>query len=122
MSTNYPFFHKASANTFKKARVLRKPLTNAESILWKELRNRKLLGRKFRRQHVIGPFIADFYCNEIKLVIEADGGIHNVEEVKLNDIHRQKAIAMFGITILRFTNDEIENNINFVLEEIKKYL
>ena len=122
MSNNYPFFHNASPNTFKKARMLRQPLTKAEAILWEVIRNRKLLGRKFRRQHVIGPFIVDFYCNEKRLAIEVDGGIHSRKDVKANDEERQKAIEMLGIIILRFTNEQVENNITFVEAEIKKYL
>ena len=75
----------ASPEIFKRANSLKKEMTPAEKILWGELRNSKLDGHKFRRQHPIGKFIVDFYCHEKKLVIELDGGIHNNVDVKERD-------------------------------------
>ncbi len=109
----------AEAFTFEMARQLRKRMTKAEIILWEELRQNKLGGLKFRRQHPISRFIADFYCHKLQLVIELDGGIHNNIEVRENDEIRQKEIESFGITIIRFSNDEVLHNINDVLSKIE---
>ena len=99
------------------ARTLRKQQTQAESILWDRLKNRKFLNLKFRRQHVIQGFIADFYCHELKLIIEADGKIHDTQ--KEYDMNRDFIINKSGTTILRFNNNEIINNIQNVINAIK---
>jgi len=105
------------------SRELRKNLTNAESILWEEIRNRNINGFKFRRQHPIGiSYIADFYCAEKKLVIEIDGGIHNDEEVMQNDKIREDFLLEWGYKIIRFNNDDVVNNTEMVIESIKKAL
>ncbi len=96
--------------------------TKAEEILWQELRNRKVENCKFRRQHPIGKFIADFYCHEKKLVIEVDGDYHNKEEQKEYDEARTQVINEYGITVIRFTNDEVLNNIQSVLNKIRQTL
>ncbi len=72
----------ASALIFARANELKRSMTEVEKILWKELRNRKLNGHKFRRQHPIGQFIADFYCHEAKLVVEVDGEVHDAIEAQ----------------------------------------
>ena len=107
------------------ARVLRKEMTKAEKIFWEELRNEKL-DYKFRRQQpmVLGiyNFIVDFYCPEKKLIIEADGGIHNKEEIKGIDKFREDILKSAGYKIMRFKNNEVENNIENVLKHIKQTL
>lgn len=100
------------------ARLLRKKQTKTEKILWHILR-RKSLGLKFRRQHVFVGFILDFYCPSAKLGIEIDGGIHVKQ--KDYDIMRQKAIEDNGIKVLRFTNNEILDRPDEVLEKIMEY-
>ena len=110
----------AEAFTFEMARQLRKRMTKAELILWDELRQNKLKGLKFRRQHPISGFIADFYCHKLHLVIELDGGIHNNKEVYKKDQIREKEIESFGITIIRFTNDEVLQDIGKVLRRIER--
>jgi very-short-patch-repair endonuclease len=75
-SFEYDFYFGASATTKALAAELRKNMTDAEKVLWQQLRNRKLGDLKFRRQHPVGIFILDFYCHEKKLAIEVDGGIH----------------------------------------------
>lgn len=75
---------------------------------------------KFRRQHPINIFIVDFYCHEYKLVIEIDGEIHFESKVKEYDIRRTKELQKFGITIVRFTNEEILFNLDVVIFEIRK--
>jgi len=105
---------------FQKAEELRIRMTNAEIILWEALRNKKLSGLKFRRQHPIGRFIVDFYCHKYKLVVELDGGIHEVQEVKANDQNREEELKDFGLNILRFTNEQVINELAYVLQTIKQ--
>jgi len=112
-------FYGASNIIFENAKRLRNNLTEAESLLWQVISN-KQLGVKFRRQHPISYFIADFYCHEAKLIIELDGSIHDLPEVLNNDIERQKALEKFGIRVIRFKNTELYNNLNTVLEKIKE--
>ena len=104
----------ASNLIFENAKLLRKNMTHAESILWAHLKT-KPNGFKFRRQHPLGIYIADFYCHKLKLVIELDGSIHDNEEVKLNDEIRQKFIEEDGILVMRFKNEEILKDIQNVL-------
>lgn len=92
-------------------------MTDAEMLLWGHLKGSQL-GAKFRRQHPLGIYIADFYCHQHKLVIEVDGGIHNLPRVAVNDIKRQLNIEDDGIKVLRFTNDEIYNQLQKVLDTI----
>ncbi len=96
--------------------------TKAEKLLWEVLRNRKMENCKFRRQHPIDKFIADFYCHEKQLIIEVDGGYHNEEEQKEHDESRTQIINEHCITVIRFTNDEVLYNIQLVVEKISKVL
>jgi acetylglutamate kinase len=110
-------FYGASHLIFQKAEELRNRMTSAEEILWKHIHvNQWKL--KFRRQHPIWNYVADFYCHGIKLVIELDGGIHQDEEVKKNDGVRENHLKELGLTVLRFNNQEVFNNINLVLTTI----
>jgi very-short-patch-repair endonuclease len=119
---NAPFHYGASPSIFERANLLRKNLTGAELLLWKNLRNRKLMGCKFRRQHPVGKYIVDFYCHEKLLVIELDGGIHENPDVKERDEGREYDLNSLGLTIIRFKNEEIESNLDTILNEIKEYL
>ena len=112
-------FYGASNLIFENAKALRNRVTESESLLWEHLKS-KQLGIKFRRQHPIANYIADFYCHEIKLIIELDGSIHQLPEVLANDIERQKNLESFGITVIRFTNKELQHNLNAVLNKIKE--
>lgn len=98
------------------ARNLRTTMTEAERLLWARLRRKQLAGLRFRRQHPIGRYIADFYCHEKKMVIELDGVVH--ENTIEYDYLREKFIKAGGYTVLRFTNDEIEHSIEMVLQRI----
>jgi very-short-patch-repair endonuclease len=111
-------FQGASQKIFENARSLRKELTDAENALWQELRNRKLNGLKFRRQHPIGSYIADFYCSEHKLVIEVDGNVHETNVAKYNDASRTNDLQIMGIKVMRFTNKEVEQKMSEVLNKI----
>ncbi len=101
------------------ARELRKKQTAPEELLWQLLRNRQLNDLKFRRQHPLKVgFILDFYCAEAKLGIEIDGAYHNQKEQQLRDVERTKVINEYGIRIIRFTNDQVLQNIVQVLNDI----
>jgi imidazole glycerol-phosphate synthase subunit HisF len=104
---------------FQKAELLRHNPTPAEMLLWGYLKGNQL-GSKFRRQHPLSIYIADFYCHQRKLVIELDGSIHNHPDIAAHDIERQLNLEADGIRFLRFTNDEIFNNLEKVLETIKQ--
>lgn len=111
-------FYGASRKIFEKAHELRGFMTEAEKVLWNELKNRKLFKPKFRRQNPINIFIIDFYCHEFKLAVEIDGGIHLDNEIHEFDLGRGADIIKSGIKILRFTNKQIFNDINSVKKEI----
>ena len=108
----------AGEEVFRKAHELKHPMTDAERLLWDKIRNRKLHGLKFRRQHPLHYYIADFYCHEKRLIIEVDGGIHHEVNIKEHDENRTAELDRLGITIIRFTNDRIFNQLEQVLEEI----
>jgi very-short-patch-repair endonuclease/DNA modification methylase len=102
---------------FERARALRKEMTDAERLLWKSLR-RQQLGVKFRRQHPIGPYIADFYSWEAGLVVEVDGDTHFTPEMQEYDAIRTQYLESLGLQVLRFTNVEIRNYLDAVVERI----
>ena len=112
-------FKGATGNLFEFSRELRKRSTEVEEILWQFLRNKNHNGLKFRRQHPLKDYIADFYCHELKLVIEVDGGIHNQNEIINNDNARTAVLNELGINVIRFTNAEVLNNLPEVLKQIK---
>ncbi len=103
----------------EEARELRKKQTKAEEIFWQLVRNRKFNNLKFRRQHQIGNYIADFYCDELRLVIEFDGEVHNSPEQQKHDSKRDKFLTSSGFKVLRFKNQEILNSPESVFEEIE---
>jgi len=111
----------ANGDIFKKAQELRENETFAEKLLWKKLSDNQL-GVKFRRQHPIKWFIADFYCHKAKLIIEVDGGIHYEKQQKEYDEGRDLELKALGIEVLRFDNIEIQQNLTDVIEKIKLYL
>lgn len=106
--------------TFIRARNLRENMTNAELVLWNRIRNNQLLGFRFKAQHPVAGFIADFYCHKAKLVIEADGLIHQTQ--KEYDLDRDKIFNDLGLTVIRFSNEEIENNPDYVIQTITNFL
>jgi leucyl-tRNA synthetase len=106
---------------FELAKQNRKEHTEAEDLLWQELRNHKL-EVKFRRQHPIDSFIVDFVSLQNSLIIEADGGYHENEEQKKYDENRTRILNEIGFSVLRFTNEEIINEIETVLSKIKSEL
>lgn len=108
----------APASSFLKAQSLRNNETQAEKILWEKLRNNQLKGYKFRRQHPISLFIADFYCHQLKLIIEIDGEYHNTLEQIKKDDERTQILQDNGMKIIRFNNYEIENSVDKIITEI----
>lgn len=98
---------------------LRNNLTTTEAILWKYLKGRQVSGLKFRRQHGIGPYIVDFYCDQNKLVVEVDGKIHNQKDISEYDKERQGWLEDCGYTVVRVTNFEVEHQIEIVLMRIE---
>lgn len=115
-------FQGASPEIFARAKELRKNMTPAEKLLWQRLRNYKLDGFYFRRQHPIKYFIADFYCAKADLIVELDGGIHNTPDNKEWDINRTVELEKSGVTVIRFTNEEVFNDIESVIQRIRQQL
>lgn len=97
---------------------LRKNMTKAEIMLWSKLKGRQLLGYKFRRQHGIGEYIVDFYCPELKLIIEIDGGGHFTPIGIQNEKKRTELFNGLEIYVLRFTNLEVYQNMDDVIQKI----
>ena len=104
-----------TGETLAKAQRLRRQLTDAERKLWSVLRNRQLDGAKFRRQQPIGPFIADFVCQDRRLIVEADGGQHSGNA---SDARRTAFLERKGYRVLRFWNNDILRNVNGVAQVI----
>lgn len=100
------------------AKQLRGRLTNAETILWSRLRRNAIHGRRFRRQHPIGPYIADFACMPIRLVVEVDGATHGSEEERRHDQIREDYLRQHGWHVLRIWNADVFDNLDGVLETI----
>ncbi len=90
----------------------------AETILWSKLRGKNLEGLKFRRQYSIGSFVVDFYCPEHKLATEVDGESHYVDGAMEHDMMRQSVIESAGVTFLRFTNHDVYERLEGVIEKI----
>jgi very-short-patch-repair endonuclease len=110
-------------------RELRRKQTPAEELLWQHLRNRNLIGKKFLRQHSVCVesrfgrslcYIPDFYCHEARLMVEADGPVHLFK--KEYDKNRDEVLKGLGLVILRFTNDDILNNLDGVLNTVKEQI
>ncbi|MFT3789597.1 MAG: DUF559 domain-containing protein [Rudaea sp.] len=99
-------------------RELRRTSTNPEHLIWSFVRNRRLRGAKFRRQHAIGPYALDFYCHELKLAIELDGGQHGESEARVHDARRNDFLAGRGIETLRYWNNEVSDDLESVLTNI----
>lgn len=102
------------------ARQLRQEMTMAETELWRQLRNRKLEGHKFRRQQIVEGFITDFYCERAKLALEIDGGIHSEKRQIELDLHREKVFSARGIKTIRIQNNEVVNDLAATLNKIKQ--
>lgn len=102
------------------ARELRKRETIPEKIIWTFLRNRHFLNLKFRRQHQIGLYVVDFYCDELKLILELDGSVHFNKEQKERDKFRDEYLKSEGFTVFRFENNVVLYNLELLFEKIEK--
>ena len=111
-----------SPELLSRSRCLRKTQTLAEDVLWNCLRNRRLHGFKFRRQHSIGKFVLDFYCAEGDLAIEVDGCVHDDPEVRGRDWLRTEWLEQAGFRVLRVSNEEVLEDIDSVLLKIASML
>lgn len=100
------------------ARPLRRSMTKAEIALWSRLKARQLNGSKFRRQHPIDDYVADFACIPAKLLIEVDGSVHDGPSAEERDAERTRTLMSFGWTILRFSNEAVLHRTDQVLNEI----
>jgi len=109
-------FNKTSEK--EKRRTLRKNMPPAETILWSQLRGKRLEGCKFRRQYSIGPYIVDFYSPQLRLAIEIDGESHFVDGALERDQVWQGFIESAGVTVLRFTNRDVYDRLDGVVEKI----
>lgn len=98
-----------------RARELRRETTRAEAQLWEQLRARRIQDTKFVRQHPVGPYVADFACRKLKLVIEVDGATHSTEAECQYDARRTAFLGGQGYRVLRFSNDEVLNGMDGVL-------
>ena len=109
-------YFRAKPTTLETARLLRKQMTKSEELLWERLKGKQLLGLRFRRQHPIDIFIVDFYCHDARLIIELDGEIHK-ERVEYDD-GREAEIEWYNLKVIRFSNHEVLNEIEKVVEII----
>jgi cyclase len=114
-------FYGAEKMIFQNEKELRRNLTPDELVLWGKLKQ-CFPGYKFRRQHPVSNYIADFYCHKLKLVIEVDGSIHFDEENQKLDEQRQKELENLGLTILRFTNNQVKNNCEVAINKIDLFV
>lgn len=104
-------------NLINKAKTLRKNQTDVEQLLWRQLRNRQLCQQKFRRQFPVDPYIVDFVCLELKLIIELDGGQH-ADQIEYDE-KRSLFLGQRGFKVLRFWNNDVIENMEGVLEVIR---
>jgi very-short-patch-repair endonuclease len=112
----------APSKIFSNAKKLRENPTEAEEKLWLAVKNNQIEGYKFRRQHPLSVYVADFYCHALKLVIEIDGGYHLDEEQRLLDEKRTSDIEFQGSKVIRFTNEEIMLKLPEVIDKIKEFI
>jgi very-short-patch-repair endonuclease len=115
-----PLHNHPSVKHHRKA--LRATMTPAEKRMWTALRRRQIGGKKFRRQHSIGPFIVDFFCMEERLAIEIDGSVHDDPLRAAYDVERQQFLEAHGIRVVRFSNEQIRDSLDEVLDVIREHI
>ena len=121
-SFEFRLHYGASTDLIDLSKKLRKNMTPSEKVIWHELRNNHLRGYKFRRQHAISLYIVDFFCLEIELVVEIDGGIHECEKIKEKDVNRKAELERLGLKVIRFGNEEVMNDIEGVIIKTEQTL
>ena len=105
----------------ERRKKLRRNLTPAEATLWLALKNSKLAGRKFRRQHSVGNYILDFYCDSERLAVELDGEVHRTEQAAEYDHQRKLYLNGLGIKVIRFENFLVFDELEYVLYRIESF-
>jgi len=125
MNKSHPYYDEsmwkgAPSSNFGLAVDLRNHMTEAELLFWEHLKNKQFKGFKFRRQHPIHKFIVDFYCHKLKLIIEIDGGYHKTRAQREADLERSKLLEFQGLQEIRFTNEDVFNNIDEVLKKLEQ--
>ena len=102
------------------AKSMRHTATDAEHLMWQVLRAKRFMNLKFRRQHVIAPYIVDFYCHDIGLVIELDGSQHGMDDAIEYDTERTKFLEALGFIVVRYWNHDVLGRMDVVLEDLWK--
>ncbi|WP_340105382.1 endonuclease domain-containing protein [Rhodohalobacter sp. 8-1] len=120
--TYFPLHAGANPQLFKFARDLRKRQTDAEKIVWEILRDRRFQNLKFRRQHPIFNFVADFYCHSLKLIVEIDGGYHDLPEQIAYDQERDQYFKEYSYNVIRFLNKDVLFDLRSVRKRLRKYI
>ena len=100
------------------AKTMRSNATDAENLMWQLLRAKRFMNLKFRRQHVIAPYIVDFYCHELGLVIELDGSQHGRDDVIEYDAERTKFLEALGLTVVRYWNHDVLGRTDVMLDDL----
>jgi len=113
-----PYIHNEASQKLLR-QSLRNNATSAEAILWRALKGKQVDGLKFRRQFGVGPYVIDFYCPEIRLGIELDGGVHKTSYTNEYDEMRTKFLNENRIRVMRFDNEVVYNNVEGIIEAIK---
>ncbi|AMW78178.1 DNA methyltransferase [Acinetobacter sp. TGL-Y2] len=109
---------KIDPNLLEFAKSMRHTATDAEHLMWQILRAKRFMDLKFCRQHVIKPYIVDFYCHEIGLVVELDGGQYGTDDAVEYDAERTKFLEPLGLTVVRYWNHDVLGRIDVVLEHL----
>jgi very-short-patch-repair endonuclease len=117
--TERKMFYGANADLFEKAKELRGNMTDSERLLWEQLNQNQLLELRFKPQHPISNFIADFYCHKLRLVIEIDGGYHLSKDQNEYDKGRDFEMEELGIVVMRIRAEDVLNNLESVLKTIE---
>ena len=112
----------AKPELFRYAQEMRKNPTESEKALWNILRKFRYNGYIFRRQHPVDIFIADFYCHKLKLIVEVDGGVHDSEHAVEYDDGRSAELEKYGLSIIRFTNDQVQKEPDKVTLHLQDYI
>jgi len=115
-------FYNASPEIFQRATDLRENMIAAEKVLWNRINNGQIKGFRFKAQHPIDRFIVDFYCHKARLIIEIDGEVHEQEEQHERDEARTAELEAFGLKVLRFSNQDVFENLEDVITTISQVL
>jgi very-short-patch-repair endonuclease len=111
--------HRYVSNAIDRARRLRRDMTWPEKLFWSRVKAQQFLGLKFRKQHPIGPFVVDFYCASVSLVVEIDGDSHVDSDA---DSERQQYLEQLGLVVVRYSNDEVLKELDWVMENLESRL